>query len=95
MQEAAYGYRDKMGADALEVAAASYKAFTANGGKITVLSQAQRQQWADNMPNVAADWVAAREKEGNPGLAVMQSYMNTMRAAKQPILRQWDKDLGS
>jgi C4-dicarboxylate-binding protein DctP len=95
MQEAAYGYRDKMGADALEVAAASYKAFTANGGKITVLSQAQRQQWADNMPNVAADWVAAREKEGNPGLAVMQSYMNTMRAAKQPILRQWDKDVGS
>ena len=95
MQEAAYGYRDKMGADALSVAAASYKAFTANGGKITVLGQDQRQKWADDMPNVAADWVAAREKEGNPGRVVMESYMDTMRAAKQPILRQWDKELGS
>ena len=95
MQEAAYGYRDKMGADALSVAAASYKAFAEKGGKITVLGQDQRQKWADDMPNVAADWVAAREKEGAPGRVVMESYMNTMRAAKQPILRQWDKELGS
>lgn len=95
MQEAAIGYRDDMGVKALQLADASYKAFTKNGGTITVLSQDQRQQWADNMPNVAKDWVAAREKEGNPGMVVMKSYMDTMRAAKQPILRQWDKDAGS
>jgi len=95
MQEAALDYRDHMAKEALALAGASYKAFTDNGGKITVLSQEQRQKWADNMPNVAADWVAAREKEGAPGKAVMQSYMDTMRAAKQPILRQWDKELGS
>jgi C4-dicarboxylate-binding protein DctP len=95
MQEASIGYRDQMGVKALELADASYKAFTKNGGTITKLSQAQRQQWADNMPNVAKDWVAAREKEGNPGKVVMKSYMDTMRAANQPILRQWDKDSGS
>lgn len=95
IQEASIGYRDDMGVKALELADASYKAFTKNGGTITELSQAQRQQWADNMPNVAKDWVAAREKEGNPGMAVMKSYMDTMRAADQPILRQWDKDAGS
>ena len=95
LQEAALDYRDHMAASALSLADESYKAFTDNGGKITALSQEQRQRWADNMPNVAADWVAAREKEGNPGKAVMQSYMDTMRAAKQPILRQWDKESGS
>lgn len=95
LQEAALDYRDHMAKEALALADASYKAFTDNGGKVTVLSQEQRQLWADNMPNVAADWVAAREKEGNPGKAVMQSYMDTMRAADQPILRQWDKELGS
>ena len=95
MQEASIGYRDQMGVKALELADASYKAFTKNGGTITELSQAQRQQWADNMPNVAKDWVAAREREGNPGKVVMKSYMDTMRAANQPILRQWDKDSGS
>jgi len=25
----------------------------------------------------------------------MKSYMDTMRAANQPILRQWDRDIGS
>ena len=95
MQEAAFDYRDRMASEALKLADASYKAFTENGGKITVLSQEQRQQWADNMPNVAADWAAARDKEGAPGTVVMKSYMDTMRAANQPILRQWDKELGS
>jgi TRAP-type C4-dicarboxylate transport system substrate-binding protein len=95
MQEVAIGYRDDMGVKALALADESYKAFTANGGTTTELSQAQRQQWADNMPNVAQDWVAAREKEGNPGEVVMKSYMDTMRAANQPILRQWDKESGS
>ncbi|MGB0572305.1 MAG: C4-dicarboxylate TRAP transporter substrate-binding protein [Alphaproteobacteria bacterium] len=95
IQEAAIDYRDHMAREALSLADASYKAFLDNGGKITKLSQEQRQQWADNMPNVAADWVAAREKEGAPGRVVMQSYMDTMRAANQPILRQWDKELGS
>lgn len=95
MQEAAIGYRDDMGVKALALADESYKAFTENGGTITELSQAERQQWADSMPNVAKDWVEAREKEGNPGKAVMKSYMDTMRANNQPILRQWDKDAGS
>jgi len=95
MQEAAIGYRDDMGVKALALADESYKAFTENGGTITELSQAERQQWADSMPNVAKDWVEAREKEGNPGAAVMKSYMDTMRANKQPILRQWDKEIGS
>jgi len=95
MQEAAIGYRDDMGVKALALADESYKAFTENGGTITELSQAERQQWADSMPSVAKDWVEAREKEGNPGAAVMKSYMDTMRANKQPILRQWDKEIGS
>ena len=96
MQEAAYGYRDDMGTKkALALADARYKAFADNGGKIKMLSQAERQQWADNMPNVAKDWVTAREKGGNPDKAVMKSYMDTMPAADQPILRQWDKDAGS
>lgn len=44
------------------------------------------------MPNVAQDWAASLEKKGLPGKAVLQSYMETMRAANQPIVRQWDKE---
>ncbi len=95
IEEASILYRDHMASEALKLADASLKAFVDGGGKVHSLSQAERQQWADKMPNVAADWVAAREKEGAPGRAVMQSYMDTMRAANQPILRQWDRELGS
>ena len=95
IQEASIKYRDHMAKEALALADASYKAFVDGGGKVHVLSASERQQWADSMPNVARDWVAAREKEGAPGRAVMKSYMDTMRAANQPILRQWDRDIGS
>ncbi|MFT5182819.1 MAG: hypothetical protein ACI8S3_002712, partial [Alphaproteobacteria bacterium] len=54
-----------------------------------------RQKWADTMPNVAKDWVDSLEKKGLPGKVVLKSYMDTMRANNQPILRQWDKDVGS
>lgn len=95
LQEAAIDYRDHMADAAIDLANASAKAFVDGGGKVHVLSQAERQQWADKMPNVAADWVAAREKEGAPGTVVMKAYMDVMRANKQPILRQWDRELGS
>ncbi|MEK9795733.1 MAG: C4-dicarboxylate TRAP transporter substrate-binding protein [Alphaproteobacteria bacterium] len=95
IQEASILYRDHMADEALKLADSSLKAFVAGGGKVTELSQAERQEWADKMPNVAADWVAAREKEGLPGATVMKSYMNVMRANNQPILRQWDREIGS
>lgn len=95
IQKAAIGYRDHVSAAALDLADESYKSFVSNGGTIHEMSQAERQKWADTMPNVAKDWVESLEKKGQPGKVVLKSYMDTMRAAKQPILRQWDRDIGS
>jgi TRAP-type C4-dicarboxylate transport system substrate-binding protein len=95
IQDAAIGYRDHVASVAIEVADQSYKAYVANGGKIHEMPQAQRQKWADSMPNVAKDWVDSLEKKGLPGRVVMKSYMDTMRKNNQPILRQWDRDIGS
>ena len=52
----------------------------------------QRLKWANSMPNVAKDWAASLEAKGLPGNAVLKSYMATMRASKQPILRHWDRE---
>ena len=95
IQEASIGYRDHMAKEAMAVADASYKAFVDNGGKIHVMSQAERQKWADSMPNVAKDWVDSLESKGLPGKVVLKSYMDTMRANNQPILRQWEYETGS
>ena len=32
------------------------------------------------------------EKKGIPGKSILTEYMDLMRAANQPILRQWDKE---
>ncbi|MDH3737774.1 MAG: TRAP transporter substrate-binding protein DctP, partial [Alphaproteobacteria bacterium] len=95
MQSAAIGYRDHMSVEAMAVADKSYKAFVDNGGKIHQMPQAEREKWAKTMPNVAQDWVNSLEKKGMPGKVVLESYMDTMRANKQPILRHWDRELGS
>lgn len=88
----AIAYREHTTAKALDVAAASYAAFDAKGGKTHVMSQAERVKWAKTMPNVAKGWAASLDKKGQPGRKVLVSYMDTMRAAGQPILRQWDKE---
>lgn len=95
IQKAAIGYREQVSTSAIEVADQSYKAYVEKGGKIHEMPQADRQKWAETMPNVAKDWVESLEKKGLPGKVVLKSYMDTMRANKQPILRQWDREIGS
>jgi TRAP-type C4-dicarboxylate transport system substrate-binding protein len=92
IQTAAIAYRENTTRTALDVAARSYAAYKAKGGTIYQMGQAERLRWAKTMPNVAKDWAASLDKKGLPGRAVLVSYMDTMRAAKQPILRQWDKE---
>jgi hypothetical protein len=59
------------------------------------MPQEERDKWAATMPNVAKGWAEDLESKGLPGKAVLQTYMDAMRASNQPILRQWDKELGS
>ena len=90
--EAAIAYRDHMEVTVVKVAAKSYANFKKRGGTIHVMSDADRKKWATTMPNVAKDWAATLEKKGIPAKAILSAYMDTMRANKQPILRQWDKE---
>jgi len=93
--EAAIAYRDHMGRLALEIADGSYKKYQAAGGTIVEMPVADRENWAKTMPNVAKDWAADLEAKGLPGNDVLRAYMEAMRDANQPIMRQWDKELGS
>jgi C4-dicarboxylate-binding protein DctP len=89
---ASIAYRDQMSRAAVKVAKIKRKQFTEKGGTINVLSQAERMKWAKIMPNTATAWAGRLEKKGIPGKAILTDYMNSMRAANQPILRQWDKE---
>lgn len=95
ISDAAIAYREHTTAKALDLAAGSYAKYKEMGGEIYVMPAAERVKWANTMPNVAKDWAASLEAKGLPGNAVLKSYMNTMRANKQPILRHWDREIGS
>jgi len=90
--EAAIAYREHTTALALNVAATKNAEYKEKGGTIHVMSQSERVKWAKTMPNVAKSWAARLEKKGIAGKAILASYMDTMRANKQPIIRQWDKE---
>tara|TARA_R110002020_G_scaffold36409_23_gene109463 strand:+ start:4093 stop:5115 length:1023 start_codon:yes stop_codon:yes gene_type:complete len=51
-----------------------------------------RQQWADNMDNVAKAWATQLDGQGLPATEMLSLYMEEMRAAGAVPLRDWDKE---
>jgi len=71
---------------------ASLAKYKKAGGKVVVLSKADRSKWAKAIPNIAQEWAKDLDKEGLEGTAMLNYYMSKMRAANQPLERQWDKE---
>ncbi|MGE0255110.1 MAG: TRAP transporter substrate-binding protein DctP [Alphaproteobacteria bacterium] len=52
----------------------------------------EKKAWVMAIPNAAKEWAADLEKTGVAGKAILTKYMDTMRAANQPIVRHWDRE---
>ena len=92
LKETAADYRDELAREADRRSAKSRIEFVEHGGTIVPLSPEQRQAWADGLPNIAAEWADEMESRGFPGHAILQDYMDIMRANDQPIVRHWDRE---
>jgi TRAP-type C4-dicarboxylate transport system substrate-binding protein len=93
LREAAEDYRIVLSQTADQLSQSSRKEFVDQGGEIITLTQAERQSWAENIPNLAKNWVADMEQRGLPGRQMLIDYMDIMRANNQPIVRHWDREL--
>ena len=71
---------------------AGVQAYKDSKGTFVNISDDVRKQWATSMSNIAQRWADDQEKQGYPGKAVLKAYMDEMRAANQPILRNWDRE---
>jgi TRAP-type C4-dicarboxylate transport system substrate-binding protein len=60
--------------------------------KTTKLSDADRKAWAFALPNVGQNWAKREDAAGLPGSKMLATWMDTMRAKKQPIVRNWDRE---
>ncbi|WP_163847685.1 C4-dicarboxylate TRAP transporter substrate-binding protein [Pseudooceanicola aestuarii] len=89
LQEVAVAYRDHVAGIAMDRAAASRQAFVDAGGTIVALSDAQRQAWADGMPDIAAEWAADVTDNGGAGNEMLIAYMGKLRDAGFEPVRDW------
>ena len=56
------------------------------------LTAAERKAWAFALPNIAQSWAKRQDKAGLPGTKMLKTFMDYMRANKQVLVRQWDKE---
>lgn len=92
LQEVAIDYREELARITDEISEHAREEFVKNGGTIIAVTDAQRQEWASKLDDLAALWLGLMEKKGLPGEAIMADYMQIMRDNNQPIMRQWGSE---
>jgi C4-dicarboxylate-binding protein DctP len=92
LKDVAVAYRDHLAKVTASLGDESLEKYKKAGGKVFVLSRADRSRWAHSIPNIAKEWADGLDKQGMQGTAMLNYYMEKMREAKQPIERQWDKE---
>ena len=94
LEEVSVDYRDELARETDRISAHAKEVFEAEGGVVISMTEQQRREWAQNLPDLAFDWVLSMERKGLPGREILADYMQIMRDNDQPIMRQWDQ-LGS
>ncbi|WP_299376403.1 C4-dicarboxylate TRAP transporter substrate-binding protein [uncultured Tateyamaria sp.] len=92
LQEVAVAYRDHVAGIAMDRAEASRQAYVEAGGTIVEMDPAERAAWAAAMPNIAAEWSANLNADGQPGTEMLNAYMGKLRAAGYEPIRDWAAD---
>ncbi|WP_011582248.1 MULTISPECIES: C4-dicarboxylate TRAP transporter substrate-binding protein [Chelativorans] len=59
------------------------------GATVTVMSDEERQKWANSMPNIAADWAATYEAQNLPARAMVSAYLDALRSRGANLARDW------
>ena len=93
LQAVSVEYRDHVAGIAMDRAEESLAAYVEGGGTVVEMTAAERQAWADSMPNIAVDWAKKLDSTGAPGSAMLIAYMDKLKAAGMTPLRDWAAEL--
>ncbi len=93
IQKVAVEYSEHIAAVAMDRATASLEAYKNGGGKVVTLSDDERLQWANAMPNIAVEWAKKLDSQGAPGSKMLKAYMGKLKAAGMTPLRDWASEL--
>lgn len=90
LREAAVEYGVAIGNFSAEVGAQARDTMLQNGGTVTELNQEDRLAWVNSLPPLAIEWADTLEGEGVRAREILTAYMDAMREAGQPVMRDWD-----
>ncbi|MDR6310239.1 C4-dicarboxylate TRAP transporter substrate-binding protein [Pacificitalea manganoxidans] len=89
LNEAAEVYRKGLARYSMDEAAKAMENMVANGATLVEVSDEDRKVWADGMANIAGEWAGEVSAMGAPGQEILTDYIAAMRAADQPVMRDW------
>lgn len=61
------------------------------GATVMTLPLEEQQKWAAGLPDLAGEWSARMTEKGLPGDLVIKTYMESVRAAGETPVRNWDQ----
>ena len=89
LRAVAIDYRDHLAGIAMDRAAESEAAFIAAGGTIIEVPAADRETWANAMPNLAQEWATTLNDAGEPGSEMLEAYLGKLEDAGFVGVRDW------
>jgi TRAP-type C4-dicarboxylate transport system substrate-binding protein len=89
LKEVSIAYRDHVAGIAMDRAEASRAAYVEQGGTIVEISDEDRAAWANAMPNVAQEWAATLNDNGEAGTEMLAAYLGKLEAAGFTGVRDW------
>ena len=89
LKEVAIAYRDHVAGIAMDRAEASRQAYVDGGGTIVEVSADDRASWANAMPNIAQEWAATLNGNGEDGDAMLDAYLAKLKDAGHTPVRDW------
>jgi TRAP-type C4-dicarboxylate transport system substrate-binding protein len=99
MIEAGQYYTEAHGQDLLERHEAAIDKMVEVGADqnppvtIVEMSEADREAWVNNLPDLAGEWAASLEERCIDGAAFMKAYMDGLRERGEEPVRDWDENL--
>ena len=89
LTEVAVEYRDHVAGIAMDRATSSRESYVAAGGTVVDVSDEERAQWADAMPNLAAEWASGLDAKGEPGTEMLDAYLQKLTDDGFTAVRDW------
>ena len=92
LRDGAAAYANAYLAEQVSEIDAAMETMIDGGAIVSELSEADREAWADSLPNVPLQWADNADRRGLPGTALLNAYMAALREAEADLPRNWDRE---